>query len=75
MMRFIGTKITLKRLQNKGKRSKRRNQSLKDTVLHSMKRYLRWTIKVGGGIMQLWQPDGSFILAVIGHRDDLAKID
>ena len=74
MMRVIGTKIMLKRLQNKGKRSKRRNQLLKDIVLHFMKRYLRWTIQVGGGIMQLWQPDVSFILAVIGHRDDLAKI-
>ena len=74
MMRVIGTKIMLKRLQNKGKRSKRRTQFLKETVLHSMKRYLRWTIKVGGGVMQLWQPDGSFILAVIGHKDDLAKI-
>ena len=74
MMRVIGTKIVLKRLQNKGKRSKRSNKLLKDTVLHCMKRYLRWTIKVGGGIMQLWQPDGSFVLAVIGHMDDLAKI-
>ena len=65
MMRIIGTKIVLKRLQNKGKRSKRSNKLLKDCVLHTMKRYLRWTIRVGGGIMQLWQSDGSFILVII----------
>ena len=74
-MRTVGTKVVLKRLKNEGKRSKMRTQFLKHTVLHSMKRYLRWTMKVGGGILQLWQPDGSFLLAVIGHRDDLAKIN
>ena len=74
MMRTIGTKIVLKRLQNKGKRSKRGNKLLKECVLHTMKIYLKWTIRVGGGIMQLWQPDGSFMLVRIGHRDDLAKV-
>ena len=73
-MRNIATKVKVKRLQNKGKRVKNTVAYLKHCVLHTMTRYLRWTINNGGGIIQFTKPDGSFTLYMIGHRDDLNKL-
>ena len=73
-MRNIATKVKVKRLQNKGKRAKKTVAYLKHCVLHTMKRYLRWTINNGGGIIQIFKPDGSFTLYMIWHKDDLNKL-
>ena len=73
-MRNIATKVKVKRLQNRGKRVKNSIAYLKHCVLHTMKRYLRWTINNGGGVIQFTKADGSFTLYMIGHRDDLNRL-
>ena len=74
-MRNIATKVKVKRFQNKGKRVKNAMAYLKWCVLHTMKCYPRWTMNNGGGFIQFIKADGSFTLFMIGHKDELDKID
>ena len=74
-MRNIGIQIKVKRLQRTGKRASMNKAIAKKNLLHTMCRYIRWTMKNGGGLMKIYRLDGSFETFIIGLKQKLTNIN
>ena len=72
-MRSIATQVKIKRLQNTGKRVSKIKVKAKKNLFHTMCRYIRWTMRNGGGLMKIYRQDGSYETFMIGLITDLDK--
>ena len=70
-MRNIGTQVKVKRLQRTGKRASMTKAIAKKNLLHTMCRYIRWTMNNGGGLMKIYRLDGSFETFIIGLKTEI----
>ena len=72
-MRSIATQVKLKRLQKAGKRVSKIKAKAKKNLFHTMCRYIRWTMRNGGGLMKIYRQDGSYEMFMIWLITDLDK--
>ena len=70
-MRNLGIQIKVKRLQRTGKKASITKAIAKKNLLHTMCRYIRWTMNNGGGLMKIYRPDGSFETFIIGLKTEI----
>ena len=70
-MRNLGIQIKVKRLQRIGKKASITKAIAKKNLLHTMCRYIRWTMNNGGGLMKIYRLDGSYETFIIGLKTEI----
>ena len=70
-MRNLGIQIKVKRLQRTGKKARITMAIAKKNLLHTMCRYIRWTMSNGGGLMKIYRLDGTYETFIIGLKTEI----
>jgi len=70
-MRNLGIQIKVKRLQRTGKKASITKAIAKKNLLHTMCRYIRWTMSNGGGLMKIYRLDGTYETFIIGLKTEI----